>query len=66
MRIQHIKVNKKEYNIDKPRFKKTIHIVSWIENDIRAIRRVETFNDLESANIFAFELKKNQYLLKNL
>lgn len=26
----------------------------------------ETFNDLASANIFAFELKKNQYTLNNL
>jgi hypothetical protein len=66
MRIQHIRVNKKQYNIDKPRFKTTYYIVSWIEDDIRAIRRVETFDNLESANIFAFELKKNQYLLNNL
>ena len=60
MRILHIRVNKKEYKNPE----ETIYIVSWIENDNRAIRYVENFNDLESANIFAFELKKNQYVLR--
>ena len=44
--------------------------VKWFESDSDSIydRTVhsEKFDDLESANIFAFELKKNQYLLNNL
>jgi len=44
--------------------------VKWFESDSDSIhdRELHTvkFDDLESANIFAFELKKNQYLLNNL
>mgnify|MGYP003120802760 FL=1 len=44
--------------------------VKWFESDSDSIhdRTVQSvkFDDLESANIFAFELKKNQYLLNNL
>lgn len=44
--------------------------VKWFESDSDSIhdRTIQSvkFDDLESANIFAFELKKNQYLLNNL
>lgn len=47
----------------------TYYWVKWSDSDsdslVRTAHRAK-FDDLESANIFAFELKKNQYLLNNL
>ena len=43
--------------------------VKWSDSDLDSNVRTshkQKFNDLESANIFASELKKNQYLLNNI
>jgi len=61
MKINKIKVTSTPWDT-----KKTLHSVDWIETeDTVSVKRHEIFDDLESAKIFAIELKKNKYLLEN-